>query len=295
MKGNMSENKSSTVTVAGSLLSAVDDEEEGDETDEDSVEEEDEEGDSSVRAVEEISLFMMMWTTLDDLFGESISSICTPTSSVNNNTVSGHSSSVSLTAVSHDDVINKTATSDSAQSEIRTSNTSDVTVPNSIESEGYNRSAEDDIIEERKPIDPTLLASRRSVAMFMERGFISAEASCVLSRYLTRECFAQYNAVKAQLLTSIGESSSICPKLNSSEFSLLALLAIDAIVVNQMLLPISSSDTESAEDNWSEKVRTSTAQIMRKRAGRRVQQEQSRSLREGDLELLRNFFPRKLL
>ena len=290
IKGNTgSESKSSTVTTAVNPLSLIEDEEEGDETDEDSIEEEeeDEEGDSSVRAVEEISLFMMMWTTLDDLFGDSISCICTPPSSASS-TLNNHSSS----AMTTDDVFNSIGTSDSAQSEHQMST---ALIPNSFSSGGFNRSAEDDIIEERKPIDPTLLASRRSVAMFTERGFISAEASCSLSRYLTREAFAQYNAVKAELLKSIGESSSVCPKLNSSEFSMLALLAIDAIVINQQLLPITSSDTESAEDLWSGVMRTSTAQILRKRAGRRVQQDQSRSLREGDLELLRNFFPRKLL
>ena len=288
IKGNTAlEGKNNIVTTATSsgLLSVIEDEEEEDETDEDSEEsDEDEEGDSSIRAVEEISLFIMMWTTLDDLFGESILSIC----SISSSAVNSHSSSASTP----EDVLNTTITSGSVQSQ---GHASTAITPNSFSTECYNRSAEDDIIEERKPIDPALLASRRSVAMFVERGFISAEASCGLSRYLTREHFARYNAVKGELLNSIGQSSSVCPKLNSSEFSLLALLAIDAIVVNQMLLPLTSSESESAEDNWSETLRTSTTQILRKRAGRRVQQEQSRSLREGDLELLRNFFPRKLL
>jgi hypothetical protein len=158
------------------------------------------------------------------------------------------------------------------------------------------RSAEDDIIEEqRQSIDPTLLASQRSVSMFVERGFHSAEKACGLLEFLDVSSMARYHHQRGQILLNVGMNDTVCPRLKSSEFTFLALLVIDALVTSQNLLTGISLDFEAVSNRWGDRFRSSAVQILRVRSGRQVRKENSRNLREGDLELLRNFFPRKLL
>ena len=232
-------------------------------------------GDYSYReSADDISLFMLMWTTLDDLFGESISLICETSTPF----IPSSQPAAALSIAS--DVTAITVRSTEAR----------------VETSMTERSAEDDIIEEqRQSIDPTLLASQRSVAMFVERGFHSAEKACGLLEYLDVSSMARYHNLRGQILLNIGMNETTCPRLKSSEFSFLALLVIDALVTCQSLLTGVSLNYDAVSNQWGDRFRLSVAQILRVRSGRQIQKENSRNLREGDLELLRNFFPRKLL
>ena len=141
----------------------------------------------------------------------------------------------------------------------------------------------------RESIDTTLLASQRSVAMFVQRGFIAAEKQINLFDFISVEGLVRYRAVRDSVLTAANMHSIECPRLKSSEFTLLSLLLIDAIVTSQNLL------IHSDMNNWNSGLVVSTGNILRVRAGRIVKKDNLRKLRDGDLELLRNFFPRKLL
>jgi hypothetical protein len=226
-------------------------------------------------SAEDISLFMLMWTTLDDLFGESISIICETTAPP---VPSPIVPTAALSIVSDVTAIAVRGTGER------------------VENTAIERSAEDDIIEEqRQSIDPTLLASQRSVAMFVERGFHSAEKACGLLEYLDVSSVARYHHLRGQILLNVGMNETACPRLKSSEFTFLALLVIDALVTCQSLLTGISLDFDAVSNRWGDRFRSSVLQILRVRSGRQIEKENSRNLREGDLELLRNFFTRKLL
>lgn len=232
-------------------------------------------GDYSYRdSAEDISLFMLMWTTLDDLFGESITVICETAAPFVHSPPPAAALSIAsdITAVA-----------------VRSRG-------GRVEHTVTERSAEDDIIEEqRQAIDPTLLASQRSVAMFVERGFHSAEKACGLLEHLDATSMARYHNLRGQILLNVGMNETACPRLKSSEFTFLALLVIDALVTCQSLLTGISLDYGAVSSRWGDRFRSSVSQILRVRSGRQIQKEHSRNLREGDLELLRSFFPRKLL
>jgi Rtr1/RPAP2 family len=239
----------------------------------DSEDTDDDGSDNSARGSEDdLSLFMLMWTTLDDLFGDSLSVICAtaadsdaPLSSDGTDTLEGSSST-------------STADSNSA-----------IVASNSDQRTGQ------EVIEERFSINPTLLASHRAVSLFVERGFNTAEAYCSFSVFLSEQSRARYYAVKAEILAAIGSNNIICPRLKSSEFTFLALLVIDAIVVRQSLLLRLPPDLNAVSEEWGSKLKVSVEKILRTRAGRHVENHSARNLRDGDLELLRNFFVRKLI
>lgn len=226
----------------------------------DSEDTDDDGSDNSVREGEDdLSLFMLTWTSLDDLFGESHSIIC----------AAAADSSAHLSC-------DQTATPTDT---VRTT---------------VGSSTRQEVIEERFSINPTLLASHRAVAMFVERGFNTAETYCDFSVFLSASSRARYYEVKAEILAAIGSNNIVCPRLKSSEFTFLALLVIDAIVFRQCLLMRVLPDLDAVSEEWSNKLKISVEKILRTRAGRHVESNSTRNLRDGDLELLRNFFVRKL-
>ena len=226
----------------------------------DSEDTDDDGSDNSVREGEDdLSLFMLTWTSLDDLFGESHSIICAA------------------------------AADNSAHLSCDQTATPTDTVRTTVGS-----STRQEVIEERFSINPTLLASHRAVAMFVERGFNTAETYCDFSVFLSASSRARYYEVKAEILAAIGSNNIVCPRLKSSEFTFLALLVIDAIVVRQCLLMRVLPDLNAVSEEWSNKLKISVEKILRTRAGRHVESNSTRNLRDGDLELLRNFFVRKL-
>ena len=241
----------------------------------DSEDTDDDGSDNSARGSEDdLSLFMLMWTTLDDLFGDSLPVICATAadsdallSSDGTDTIEGSPSSSSSAADSNSAIV-------ASSSEQRTGQ---------------------EVIEERFSINPTLLASHRAVSLFVERGFNTAEAYCSFSVFLSEPSRARYCAVKAEILAAIGSNNIICPRLKSSEFTFLALLVIDAIVIRQSLLLRVPPDLNAVSEEWGSKLKVSVEKILRTRAGRHVENHSARNLRDGDLELLRNFFVRKLI
>ena len=227
----------------------------------DSEDTDDDGSDNSVREGEDdLSLFMLIWTTLDDLFGESRSIICAAAAD-------------SSAPLSSDHTVTPTDTVCTAVS----------------------GSTGQEVIKERFSINPTLLASHRAVAMFVERGFNTAETYCDFSVFLCASSRARYYDVKAEILVAIGSNNIVCPRLKSSEFTFLALLVIDAIVVRQCLLMRVLPDLNDVSEEWGNKLKISVEKILRTRAGRHVESHSTRNLRDGDLQLLRNFFVRKLL
>lgn len=239
----------------------------------DSEDTDDDGSDNSARGSEDnLSLFMLMWTTLDDLFGDSLSVIC-----------AAAADSDALLSSYLEDALEGSSSSSTADSN------------SAIIASSSDQRAGREVIEERFSINPTLLASHRAVSLFVERGFITAEACCSFSVFLSEPSRARYYAVKAEILAAIGSNNIICPRLKSSEFTFLALLVIDAIVIRQSLLLRVPPDLNAVSHEWDSKLRVSVEKILRTRAGRHVENHSTRNLRDGDLELLRNFFVRKLI
>ena len=243
----------------------------------DSEDTDDDGSDNSARGSEDdLSLFMLMWTTLDDLFGDSLSVICATAKD-------------SDTLLSSDGTDAVEGFSSSSSSLSAADSTSAVVASSSDQRTGQ------EVIEERFSINPTLLASHRAVSLFVERGFNTAEAYCSFSVFLSEPSSARYYSVKSEILAAIGSNNMICPRLKSSEFTFLALLVIDAIVIRQSLLLRVPSDLNAVSEEWGSKLQVSVEKILRIRAGRHVENQSARNLRDGDLELLRNFFVRKLI
>jgi Rtr1/RPAP2 family len=239
----------------------------------DSEDTDDDGSDNSARGSEDdLSLFMLMWTTLDDLFGDSLSVIC-------------------ATVADNDALLSSGGyeTLEGSPSSFTADSNSAIVASSSDQRTGQ------EVIEERFSINPTLLASHRAVSLFVERGFNTAEAYCSFSVFLSEPSRARYYAVKAEILAAIGSSNIICPRLKSSEFTFLALLVIDAIVIRQSLLLRVPPDLNAVSEEWGSKLKVSVEKILRTRAGRHVENQSGRNLRDGDLELLRNFFVRKLI
>jgi Rtr1/RPAP2 family len=242
----------------------------------DSEDTDDDGSDNSARGSEDdLSLFMLMWTTLDDLFGDSLSVICT-------------------TAADSDALLSSDGT-DALEGSSTTSSSFSAADSNSAIVASSDQRIGQEVIEERFSINPTLLASHRAVSLFVERGFNTAEAYCSFSVFLSEPSRARYYAVKAEILAAIGSNNIICPRLKSSEFTFLALLVIDAIVIRQSLLLRVPPDLNAVSEEWGSKLKVSVEKILRTRAGRHVENHSARNLRDGDLELLRNFFVRKLI
>ena len=241
---------------------------------------------------ESLSLFMLMWTTLDDLFGE-----CQPIIT-------------SVYPIANTDcevLILPESCNMKENSSVK--NESDNSTGEMIYITGITVRAKDDINNDigrnenerergedgeelpmiRESIDTTLLASQRSVAMFLQRGFLTAEKSLDLYSYISLEGLVRYRAIKDLVLVSANLQDCVCPRLKSSEFTIVAVLLIDAIIISQNLL----INTEMM--NWESNLKESTLKILRIRAGRTVSKDSVRTLRVGDLELLRNFFSRKML
>ena len=241
---------------------------------------------------ENLSLFMLLWTTLDDLFGE-----CQPIIT-------------SIYPIANTDCEVLILPESCNLKEINNvKNESDNKKEEMIYITGITVRAKDDINDDigrnederergedgeelpiiRESIDTTLLASQRSVAMFLQRGFLTAEKSLDVFSYISLEGLVRYRAVKDLVLISANLQDCVCPRLKSSEFTIVAVLLIDAIIISQNLL----INTEMV--NWESNLKESTGKILRIRAGRTASKDSVRVLRVGDLELLRNFFPRKML
>lgn len=255
---------------------------------------------------ENLSLFMLLWTTLDDLFGE-CHSIITSTYPIgdSNYEVLVLPESCNLNG-SHDNNNNNNNEEDMAyitgiivraKDDIYDNNDNQIDGSGRYKNEDekvrdrerLREGNEEDVPMVRESIDTTLLPSQRSVAMFIQRGFLTAEKSLDLFSYISLEGLVRYRAVKDLVLTSAQLQESVCPRLKSSEFAILCLLLIDAIVVSQCLL----INTET--NDWESNLKLVAGKILRVRAGRTVVKENMRTLRAGDLELLRNFFPRTLM
>ena len=134
-------------------------------------------------------------------------------------------------------------------------------------------------------------AMQRSTAQFIERGFAMAESHIKLDSFLPDAACVYYRSMKRTFL-SCAELDKVCPSLSSTEWALLALLVVDALVCSKNVLP--ASDT-AARQAWNQEMELCAGSILRKNTGRRrkVQHQQlSLSLRDGDLTLLRSFFPR---
>ena len=189
---------------------------------------------------QEVSLFMLLWTVLDDFFGnEKVGSYMLSNSAVSTD-LAGDGSKDS-TAIANDRILS---------------------------------------------------AKQRSTAIFIEKGFSKAEGTIKLPTFLSGSSYATYVIIKRQILACV-DLETTCPPLSSGEWALLALVLIDAIVCGKNLLP---DNDRAALQEWNREVEKSVGVILRIDGGRhRLKQKQlnsSQSLRDGDLALLRSFFPR---
>ena len=118
-----------------------------------------------------------------------------------------------------------------------------------------------------------------------------AESYIKLDSFLPNSACVSYRTMKRTFL-ACAELDKVCPPLSSTEWALLALLVVDAIVRSKSVLPASDA---AARQAWNHEMEQCAGSILRNNTGRRrkVQHQQlSLSLRDGDLTLLRSFFPR---
>ena len=136
-------------------------------------------------------------------------------------------------------------------------------------------------------------AMQRSTAQFIERGFAMAESHIKLDSFLPDATCVYYATMKHAFL-ACAELDKVCPPLSSTEWALLALLVVDALVCSKNVLPANDALARQA---WNQEMELCAGSILRKNTGRRRKlqhQQLSLSLRDGDLTLLRSFFPRLL-
>jgi hypothetical protein len=220
---------------------------------------------------EELSLFMLLWTALDDLFGHCEPILSSPISNENDANELLFSPTIQQLYTTVKGKINPILSTDE---EIIMKQDENIDAP---------------IL--RQSIDTTMLASHRSVAMFVERGFATAEKVSELSTYLNPITMVEYDLIKSMILATADLQHTICPPLKSSEFALLALLVIDAIVTTRRLLFV-SIEQPPPPNKWELNIETIAGNLLRIRKGRQLQQPNVRQLRDGDLKLLRSFFSR---
>jgi hypothetical protein len=127
----------------------------------------------------------------------------------------------------------------------------------------------------------------------VERGFATAEKVSELSTYLNPTTLVEYDLIKSMILATADLQHTICPPLKSSEFALLTLLVIDAIVSTRKLIFV-SIDQPPPPNKWELNIETIAGNLLRIRRGRQAQPPNTRQLRDGDLKLLRSFFSRSL-
>lgn len=234
---------------------------------------EDDDMESYAVEIDEISLFMLLWTALDDLFGHCEPILSSPMSNKNDTNELMFSPTIQQLYITVKEKINPTQSTE-IESNIKQDDDVDTTIP-------------------RHSIDTTMLASHRSVAMFVERGFATAEKVSELSSYLNPTSMIEYELIKSMILATADLQHTICPSLKSSEFALLALLVVDAIVSTRLLISV-SMENPSSPNNWELNIGTVAGNLLRVRKGRQSQQPNIRQLRDGDLNLLRSFFSRSL-
>lgn len=220
---------------------------------------------------EELSLFMLLWTALDDLFGH-----CEP---------------ILSSPISNENDANELLFPPTIQQLYTTVKGKINPIPSTNEDITTKQDENIDAPILRQSIDTTMLASHRSVAMFVERGFATAEKVSELSTYLNPTTMVEYDLIKSMILATADLQHTICPPLKSSEFTLLALLVIDAIVTTRRLLFV-SIEQPPPPNKWELNIETIGGNLLRIRKGRQVQQPNVRQLRDGDLKLLRSFFSR---
>ena len=137
-------------------------------------------------------------------------------------------------------------------------------------------------------------AMQRSTAQFIERGFSMAESHIKLDTFLPDAAYLYYGTMKRAFL-ACAELDKICPPLSTTEWALLALLVVDALVCTKNILPASDA---AARQAWNQEMELCAGSILRKNTAarrRKLQHQQlTLSLRDGDLTLLRSFFPRLL-
>mmetsp|Transcript_4085 Transcript_4085/g.4218 ORF Transcript_4085/g.4218 Transcript_4085/m.4218 type:complete len:617 (-) Transcript_4085:838-2688(-) len=221
---------------------------------------------------DELSLFMLLWTALDDLFGHCEPILSSPLSSENDANELLFSPTIQQLYTTVKGKLNPTPSTDT-----------EITIK--------DESIDAPII--RQSIDTTMLASHRSVAMFVERGFATAEKVSELSTYLNPITTVEYDLIKSMILATADLQHTICPPLKSSEFALLALLVIDAIVSTRKLIFV-SIEQPPPPNKWELNIETIAGNLLRIRRGRQAQQPNTRQLRDGDLKLLRSFFSRSI-
>jgi hypothetical protein len=214
---------------------------------------------------------MLLWTALDDLFGHCEPILSSPISNENDANELLFSPTIQQLYTTVKGKINPILSTDE---EIIMKQDENIDAP---------------IL--RQSIDTTMLASHRSVAMFVERGFATAEKVSELSTYLNPITMVEYDLIKSMILATADLQHTICPPLKSSEFALLALLVIDAIVTTRRLLFV-SIEQPPPPNKWELNIETIAGNLLRIRKGRQLQQPNVRQLRDGDLKLLRSFFSR---
>ena len=199
-----------------------------------------EEDTAVIAGSQELSLFMLLWTALDDFFGnEKFGSFLSSTNAVST-ALGGDSSTDSAVAA----------------------------------------------------VGSSLSAKQRSTAIFIEKGFSKAEGTIKLQAFLSDSSYADYVDIKRHILAWI-DLGTTCPPLSSSEWALLSLILIDAVVCGKSLLP---ENDRAALQEWNREVELSAGLILRTDSGRHRQKQRQKNssqlLRDGDLSLLRSFFPR---
>ena len=121
-----------------------------------------------------------------------------------------------------------------------------------------------------------------------------AESHIKLDTFLPDAAYLYYGTMKRAFL-ACAELDKICPPLSTTEWALLALLVVDALVCTKNILPASDA---AARQAWNQEMELCAGSILRKNTAarrRKLQHQQlTLSLRDGDLTVLRSFFPRLL-